>query len=64
MRSDAGLVSLAQLRGDRTQTGVRGNPDAGTAEQGRQLLAAITESMAEKLADPAVWDAAFPDRGR
>ena len=46
----------------RTETGVRGNPDAGTAEQGERLIAAITEALAGKLADPALWRAAFlPD---
>ncbi|MBV8617097.1 MAG: creatininase family protein, partial [Acetobacteraceae bacterium] len=46
----------------RTETGVRGNPDAGTAEQGERLVAAITEALAAKLADPALWHAAFlPD---
>src|SRR5579883_1462337 len=45
----------------RTETGVIGNPDAATAEQGQKMLAAIAEALAEKLADPALWEAAiFP----
>ncbi len=46
----------------RTETGVRGNPDAGTAEQGEHLLSAITEALAGKLADPELWRVPFlPD---
>ena len=39
----------------RTEAGAMGNPQAGTAEQGRQMLDAIAESLAEKLADLALW---------
>jgi creatinine amidohydrolase len=49
----------------RTETGVRGNPDAGTAEQGERLIAAIAEALAGKLADPALWRVAFlPEEDR
>lgn len=41
----------------RTETGVIGNPDAATAEQGGKMLEAITAKLAEKLADPALWAA-------
>ncbi len=48
----------------RTKTGVRGNPDAGTAEQGDRLLSAIAEALASKLADPELWRIPFlPERG-
>ena len=43
----------------RTSTGVRGNPDAGTAEQGERLLSAIVETLAGKLADPELWRVPF-----
>jgi len=43
----------------RTETGVRGNPDAGTREQGERLIAAVAEALAGKLADPALWRVAF-----
>jgi creatinine amidohydrolase len=48
----------------RTGTGVRGNPDAGTAEQGERLIAAIAETLAGKLADPELWRAAFLPEAR
>jgi creatinine amidohydrolase len=48
----------------RTTTGVRGNPDAGTAEQGERLLSAIAETLAGKLADTELWRVPFlPERG-
>jgi hypothetical protein len=43
---------------------VRGNPDAGTAEQGERLIAAIAETLAGKLADPELWRAAFLPEAR
>ena len=43
------------------ESGVMGNPMAGTAEQGKTVLDAITIALAEKLADPTMWDApVFP----
>lgn len=48
----------------RTPTGVMGNPDAGTAEQGERLLEAIAETLAGKLVDAGLWRAAFlPESG-
>jgi creatinine amidohydrolase len=41
----------------RTETGVMGNPAAGTAEQGQKMLDAIADKLAEKLAYPALWEA-------
>jgi creatinine amidohydrolase len=59
--SDSGLYRWRSFA-VRTPTGVRGNPDAGTAEQGERLLAAIAETLAGKLADPELWRVAFlPD---
>lgn len=43
----------------RTETGVMGNPDAGTAGQGERLLDAIAETLAGKLVDAELWRASF-----
>jgi creatinine amidohydrolase len=44
-----------------TESGVMGNPGAGTAEQGQKILDAITIALAETLADPTMWSAlVFP----
>jgi creatinine amidohydrolase len=40
-----------------TESGVMGNPMAGTAEQGQKILDAITVALAEKLADTTMWNA-------
>ncbi len=49
----------------RTETGVMGNPDAASAEQGERLLEAIGEALAAKLADPGLWNQPFlPDERR
>jgi len=46
----------------RTITGAMGNPEAGTAEQGQQMLDAVAEALAGSLADPLLWNApVFPD---
>ncbi len=40
----------------RSPSGVIGHPEAATAEQGRQLIAAIAAALAARLADRALWD--------
>jgi len=40
---------------ERTKTGVMGNPDAASAEQGERLLEAIAEALAAKLTSPELW---------
>ena len=36
-------------------TGVRGNPEAATAEKGARLAAAISEGLARAMRDPVLW---------
>lgn len=43
----------------RTETGVIGNPDAASAEQGEKLLEAIAEALAVKLTEPELWSTTF-----
>ena len=44
-----------------TESGVMGNPIAGTAEQGHKILDAIIVALADKLADTTMWIApVFP----
>ena len=43
----------------RTESGALGNPAAASAEQGQRMLDAIAGTLAEKLADPALWAASI-----
>ncbi len=42
--------------GSRSETGSLGNPAAATAEKGRQLFDAISDVLADKLCNEALWD--------
>lgn len=49
----------------RTDSGVIGNPDAAEAGQGQQMLDDVCDVLAEKLADPALWELPiFPEGAR
>lgn len=52
--TDSGLYRWRSFA-ERTETGVMGNPDAASAEQGEQLLEAIAEALAAKLMNPDLW---------
>ena len=39
-----------------TESGVMGNPMAGTAEQGQKILDAVIGALAEKLAEATLWN--------
>ena len=41
--------------GSRSASGVLGNPEAASAEKGERLLAAITQALADKLANGELW---------
>ena len=52
--TDSGLYRWRSFAA-RTETGVMGNPDAASAEQGERLLEAIAEALAAKLMNPDLW---------
>lgn len=56
--ADAGLYRWRSFA-VQTDTGVIGNPDAASAEQGENLLEAIAEALAIKLTDPKLWRTSF-----
>ncbi|MEO8714387.1 MAG: creatininase family protein [Acetobacteraceae bacterium] len=61
--TDAGLSRWRSFA-VRTETGVMGNPDAASAEQGERLLDAIAEALAVKLTNPELWRASFLPEAR